>query len=295
MVYLPKSQFICRLDQTLSIDSNQRADYNAKHVDTINKCNLINNMEKIMAYKILVVDDEENIRFTFDNFLTNAGYEVVTAQNLTEGMQQLDNDVDLIFLDILLGTDNGLALLREVKERGLLTPVVMITGSPEVETAAEALRYGAYDYIPKPILQETLLRVADKALAYSKLLKDKETMRMRLEGLFRCAAEGIIITDSQLKIAELNAAAKRIFGCDDSIIGSSLEDLSEDKRYASLLKFSDMIKSRFSGEIYQLAGKTPDGADQMLSLTASPLTNEEGVDYGYILVVREEPAVANAI
>jgi PAS domain S-box-containing protein len=120
-------------------------------------------------------------------------------------------------------------------------------------------------------------------------------MRMRLEGLFRCAAEGIIITDSQLKIAELNAAAKRIFGCDDSIIGSSLEDLSEDKRYASLLKFSDMIKSRFSGEIYQLAGKTPDGADQMLSLTASPLTNEEGVDYGYILVVREEPAVANAI
>jgi PAS domain S-box-containing protein len=247
-----------------------------------------------MSYKILVVDDEENIRFTFDNFLTNAGYEVVTAQNLTEGMQQLNGDIDLIFLDILLGTDNGLALLREVKEQGLLTPVVMITGSPEVETAAEALRFGAYDYIPKPILQETLLRVADKALAYSKLLKDKETMRMRLEGLFRCAAEGIIITDSQLQIAELNAAAKRIFGCDDSIIGSRLEDLRDDKQYESLMKFSDMIKSRFSGEIYQVAGKTPDGANQMLSLTASPLTNEEGVDYGYILVVREEPAVAGA-
>jgi PAS domain S-box-containing protein len=247
-----------------------------------------------MSYKILVVDDEENIRFTFDNFLTNAGYEVVTAQNLTEGMQQLNGDIDLIFLDILLGTDNGLALLREVKEQGLLTPVVMITGSPEVETAAEALRFGAYDYIPKPILQETLLRVADKALAYSKLLKDKETMRMRLEGLFRCAAEGIIITDSQLQIAELNAAAKRIFGCDDSIIGSRLEDLRDDKQYESLMKFSDMIKSRFSGEIYQVAGKTPDGANQMLSLTASPLTNEEGVDYGYILVVREEPAVACA-
>jgi PAS domain S-box-containing protein len=248
-----------------------------------------------MSYKILVVDDEENIRFTFDNFLTNAGYEVVTAQNLTEGMQLLNSDIDLIFLDILLGTDNGLALLREVREQGLLTPVVMITGSPEVETAAEALRYGAYDYIPKPILQETLLRVADKALAYSTLLKDKETMRMRLEGLFRCAAEGIIITDTQLQIAEINAAAKRIFGCDESIIGSRLEDLRDDKQYESLMKFSDMIKSRFAGEIYQVAGKTPDGADQMLSLTASPLTNEEGVDYGYILIVREEPAVANAI
>ena len=248
-----------------------------------------------MSYKILVVDDEENIRFTFDNFLTNAGYEVLTAENLVEGIKLLDNDIDLIFLDILLGTDNGLALLREVRERGFLTPVVMITGSPEVETAAEALRYGAYDYIPKPIMQETLLRVADKALAYSKLLKDKETMRMRLEGLFRCAAEGIIITDSQLQIAELNAAAKRIFGCDESIIGKRLEDLRDDKQYESLMKFSDMIKSRFSGEIYQVAGKTPDGAEQMLSLTASPLTNEENVDYGYILVVREEPAVADAV
>jgi two-component system response regulator HydG len=241
-----------------------------------------------MSYKILVVDDEENIRFTFDNFLTNAGYEVLTAQNLNEGMQLLDEDIDLIFLDILLGTDNGLAILKKVKELGFLTPVIMITGSPEVETATEALRYGAYDYIPKPIMQETLLRVADKSLAFSKLLKDKETMRMRLEGLFRCAAEGIIITDTQLQIAELNNAAKRIFGCDDSIVGSRLEDLSGDVRYESLLKFNDMIKARFSGEIYQLAGKTPDGAEQMLSLTASPLTNEEGVDYGYILVVREE-------
>ena len=248
-----------------------------------------------MSYKILVVDDEENIRFTFNNFLTHAGYEVVTAQNLNEGMQLLGDDIDLIFLDILLGTDNGLALLREVKERGMLTPVIMITGSPEVETATEALRYGAYDYIPKPILQETLLRVADKALTYSRLLRDKETMRMRLEGLFRCASEGIIITDTQLQVAELNNAAKNIFACDDSIFGSRLEDLSGDKRYESLAKFSDMIKARFAGEIYQIVSKTPGGEDKILSLTASPLTNEEKVDYGYILVVREERLVADAV
>jgi CheY-like chemotaxis protein len=248
-----------------------------------------------MSYKILVVDDEENIRFTFNNFLTNAGYEVATAKNLEEGINLLNADIDLIFLDILLGTDNGLALLRKVKETGLLAPVIMITGSPEVETAAEALRYGAYDYISKPITQETLLRVAEKAVAYSVLLQDKETMRMRLEGLFRCAAEGIIITDNQLQIAEINTAAKNIFGCDESIIGSRIEDLGSDQRYATLMKFSDMVKSRFTGEIYQLAGKTPEGADQVLSLTASPLTNDEGIDYGYILVVREEMNVMNAV
>ena len=85
-----------------------------------------------MSYKILVVDDEENIRFTFDNFLTDKGYEVVTAENLDEGMLLLGDDIDLVFLDILLGTDNGLAILREVKKRGLITPVIMITGSPAV-------------------------------------------------------------------------------------------------------------------------------------------------------------------
>lgn len=247
-----------------------------------------------MTCKILVVDDEENIRFTFDNFLTEKGYDVVTAENLDEGMRLLADDIDLVFLDILLGSDNGLAILREIKERGLLSPVVMITGSPEVETAAEAVRFGAYDYIPKPIMQETLVRVAEKALAYGSLLRNNETYKMRLEGLFRCATEGIIITDNNLRIAEVNASAKQIFGCDDSIIGNRLDELSEENRYTSLTKFSDMINARFAGEIYHLAGKTPEGENQILSLTASPLKNKEDVDYGYILIVRDETTLATA-
>lgn len=243
-----------------------------------------------MKYKILVVDDEENIRFTFDSFLREEGYEVVSAENLDDGLKLLDESIDLVFLDILLGSDNGLALLREVREQGLLCPVVMITGSPEVETAAEAVRLGAYDYIPKPIMHETLLRVAKKALAYKTLLQENETFRMRLEGLFRCATEGIIITDTNLSIAEINSSAMNIFGCDESIVGKRLDELGSDERYTGLAQFSDMIEARFAGEIYQLASKNSSGEESMLGLTASPLTNEEGVDYGYLLIVRNESA-----
>ncbi len=246
-----------------------------------------------MAPRILVVDDEENIRFTFESFLTDEGYEVETASNLQDGKRLLvDEEFDLVFLDILLGRDSGLEILREVKERGLSSPVVMITGAPEVETAAEAVRYGAFDYIPKPVMQESLLRVARMALEHKKLVEENETFRMRLEGLFRCAHEGIIITDKDLNVAEVNEAAKLIFACDESIIGKSLEAVSGNEL---LGKFSDMIKARFEGEIYRVEGVSPSGEKQILSFSASPLTTEEGADYGYVLIIRDETNLPEAV
>ena len=62
-----------------------------------------------MGYKILVVDDEESIRFTFDSFLTDEGYEVVTADSTKACTDKLDqDDFDIVFLDIMLGTDSGI-------------------------------------------------------------------------------------------------------------------------------------------------------------------------------------------
>ncbi len=239
-----------------------------------------------MAPRILIVDDEENIRFTFESFLTDEGYAVQTASNLQEGKSLLaDEEFDLIFLDILLGRDSGLEILREVKTRGLAAPVIMITGAPEVETAAEAVRYGAFDYIPKPVMQENLLRVARMALEHKKLIEENETFRMRLEGLFRCAHEGIIITDRDLQVAEINNAAKTILACDDAIVGKSLDAVPGNEL---LGKFSDMIKARFEGEIYRVEGETSSGEKQLLSFSASPLTTEEGADYGYVLIIRDE-------
>jgi len=243
-----------------------------------------------MSKKILIVDDEENIRFTFESFLTDEGYTVKTASNLPDGKRLLDEETfDLVFLDILLGRDSGLEILREVKERGLQSPVVMITGAPEVETAAEAVRYGAFDYIPKPVMQENLLRVARMALEHKKLIEENEIFRMRLEGLFRCAHEGIIITDKDLKVAEINEAAKVIFGCDDSVVGKYLEAVRPNEL---LTKFGDMIKARFEGEIYRVEGVGPAGDKQILSFSASPLTTEDGSYYGYVLIIRDETGLA---
>jgi PAS domain S-box-containing protein len=242
-----------------------------------------------MLSRILVIDDEENIRYTFKSFLSDEGYQVTTVGSLQEGRDLLaQQNFDLVFLDILLGRESGLDILREVRQKGLPCLVVMITGAPDVETAAEAVRYGAFDYIPKPVQQQNLLRVARAALEHKALLQEKETFRLRLEGLFRCAREGIFITDRELRIVEMNDAARRIFQCEDAVVGKTFDELGDSREFATLKKFCDIVRSRFEGEIYRIEDLAPDGVSRLLSLTSSPLTTEDGADYGYVLVVREE-------
>ncbi len=119
-----------------------------------------------MKPRILVIDDEESIRFTLDIFLSDEGYEVTTASNHDEAISCINTSAfDLVFADILLPDGKtGIDVLKEIKQRGLPCLCVIITGIPEVKTASETVRLGAFDYIAKPVVQETLLHTARIAL-----------------------------------------------------------------------------------------------------------------------------------
>lgn len=87
-----------------------------------------------MAPQILIVDDEESIRYTFSSFLKDEGYEVDVASSLEECCKTLSGkEFDLIFLDILLGGDSGIDALRICKEKNPVCPVVMVTGVARLE------------------------------------------------------------------------------------------------------------------------------------------------------------------
>ena len=110
-----------------------------------------------MNARILVIDDEESIRFTFERFLKTEGHVVATAESCSEALARINEmSFDVIFADIILGDGTGIDILREIRARGLSCPVIMITGDPGVETAADSIRLGAFDYIPKPINQEVI-------------------------------------------------------------------------------------------------------------------------------------------
>lgn len=126
-----------------------------------------------MKPQILIVDDEESIRYTLSFFLSEAGCRVTCAADYDESMSLIrETEFDLVFLDIVLEGKSGIDLLKSIREIRPNMPVIVITGVPTSETAVESLRYGALEYIIKPIRQENLLRSAALALKHKALVDE---------------------------------------------------------------------------------------------------------------------------
>jgi len=119
-----------------------------------------------MKENILVADDEECIRFTFTSFLQDVGYQVETADSLSNCIKNMQAEpFDLLFLDIGIGSDNSIESIQELKAMQPNCSIVIITGAPDSKTISKARRYGAVDYLVKPIRQASLLYIAQKTLA----------------------------------------------------------------------------------------------------------------------------------
>ena len=128
---------------------------------------------------ILVVDDEPDIRTLVQDILEDEDYEVQVAQDAAHARQALrQRRPDLILLDIWMPDTDGIALLKEWSASGSLPcPVVMMSGHGTVETAVEATRLGAYDFIEKPLSLAKLLLVVERALEADRLLRENRGLR----------------------------------------------------------------------------------------------------------------------
>jgi two-component system nitrogen regulation response regulator NtrX len=119
-----------------------------------------------MSARILVVDDEANIRALIDEILSEEGYVVTTAADARAARAaRREQDFDLTLLDIWMPDTDGISLLKEWSENGVGGAVVMMSGHGTVDTAVEATRLGAVDFIEKPVSLSKLLRTVEKALA----------------------------------------------------------------------------------------------------------------------------------
>lgn len=134
------------------------------------------------AARILVVDDEPDIRATIGDILEDEGYAVDLAESAAAAREaRRSRQPDVVLLDIWMPDLNGISLLREWSERGgLPCPVVMISGHGTVETAVEATRLGAWDFIEKPISLTKLLLVVGHALEAGRLKRENEGLRRQL-------------------------------------------------------------------------------------------------------------------
>ena len=132
--------------------------------------------------KILVVDDEKNIRNTLREILEYEKYDVDEAENGKIALEQFKSNVyDVVLCDIKMPQISGALVLEEMKKINSDTPIVMISGHGNIETAVDLIKNGAYDYISKPLDLNRLLITIKNALDKSFLIKETSKLKKKLD------------------------------------------------------------------------------------------------------------------
>ncbi len=247
-----------------------------------------------MRSKILVIDDEESIRFAFENILSEAGYEVTTAATCDKALTCVaEAAFDLIFADIILGDGSGIDILRKIREKDIICPVIIITAVPDIGSASEAVRLGAFDYISKPMRRDTILRISQTALQFKALTLEKERYRSNLDAIFRSVRDAIITVDTDLTVIEINEAAANICGHTRDIVRTTFNP-SQNGCYGKCL---DLIKKTIETgqpfEIQHLECRHKERPHQVVNLNSYPLVYQQGKVSGAVLVARDETRLTN--
>jgi NtrC-family two-component system response regulator AlgB len=133
---------------------------------------------------ILVVDDDRNIRRMIAASFDSKGHRVIEAESAEQALKLLpEANADIVLSDVRMAGMNGFGLLKELKRLNPGLPVIMMTAFASIADAVEAMRHGAYDYLPKPFTAEQVRRVVSRALELQNLRAENRSLRTRLESL----------------------------------------------------------------------------------------------------------------
>lgn len=250
--------------------------------------------------RILIVDDEASIRLTFEMFLAREGYgPITTSSTLEEALTEIENkDFDLIISDIVLGGARGTKLLQTIQGAGIECPVVMVTGFPNLNSAAEAVRYGAFDYISKPVNKETLLKFVRQALKHwelknekKALLQQNEKIKRYLEAIFSSVRDAIITVDNKMNIVQLNDIAREWLSQSEPYPSfeqqGRLEGYQGEMGSACLTDAKKVLAGREAVQGHQVECRKADGSTRIISLNAAPLDDGQNEFEGVVLVARD--------
>jgi two-component system, OmpR family, phosphate regulon sensor histidine kinase PhoR len=175
--------------------------------------------------KVLLVDDERRFRETARRLLQGKGFEVIPAENGKVALERLSGmPVDLILLDLKMPVMGGEEFLKAVRHLHPDIPVIIMTGHGTLDTAVTCMKKGAYDFVTKPFEIDELILTMERAVEKRDLerkakayqdeivqnLLELNTEKKRLETIFNCIADGIMVTNKNLEIVLHNPALSRL-------------------------------------------------------------------------------------
>jgi two-component system phosphate regulon sensor histidine kinase PhoR len=175
--------------------------------------------EKMAANKshtptILVIDDEERVREGCRKVLAREGYEVTIAESGEVGLKMIEGQhYDVILLDLMMPSLSGFDVLAHVKALHPDTVIIVISGYATVENSIEAMKRGAFDFIPKPFSPEQLRVLTRKAIEYTRAMQDIADEKSRMRVLINRLTDGVMATDSSKRVVLANPAFLRLAEC----------------------------------------------------------------------------------
>lgn len=240
--------------------------------------------------RVLVVDDEESIRYTFEDFLSHDGYQVDLAHDYDSAIERFrQKEFDLVFVDILLIGRSGIEVLRAIRNMNSRAQIIMITGAPSVKSASEAMRLGALDYIVKPVDQESLLKTARMAMRHKRMTEEKESCQRNVECIFKSVKDGIVTVTQDMSVSAINDAALRICGLSGNhLVGSPVQEVFGPCNMGCVRALLDTLAHRQSVELHHVECRAAHRTRQIVSISAAPLLDHQQKFSGGVMVIRDE-------
>lgn len=262
---------------------------------------------------ILLVDDEPSLRWTMAELLRRAGHEVVTAQDFDSALESFDGGrFGAAVVDIVLPRRSGIELLSELRRRDPDLPIIMMTGEPNISLLPEIVRAGAYDFLPKPVTKDVLLKAVARAVERRQLSDEKrrlekeiarhaeeleqvvaertsELVRARnfLKAVLDSSAEyAIIATDCAGRIMLFNRGAELIFGYTaEQMTGRSARALVATEG-------ADAETNPFQvggpeGRRSEITARRADGETFVASMALAPVQTADAAIYGSVAVIKD--------
>jgi two-component system phosphate regulon sensor histidine kinase PhoR len=253
---------------------------------------------------ILVIDDEQIMRDGCSRILSKDGWSVICAENGGQGLEEMKGhpeNIDVILLDLMMPGMSGMEVLDHIRAFDLNLLVIVITGYATVESAVEAMKKGAYDFIPKPFTPDQLRIVVRRALERRTLQKEAEFLRKerekslrdiateksKIKTIINCMGDGVLVCDRDSCIVLSNPAASRMLKAPETyLLGNTLNqcNLPQDLSHTieESLQTKDMSYTSVSQEL-----SVGEPGEIFLRAHTAPVRNDLGEIMGSVTVLQD--------
>jgi len=256
------------------------------------------------SVNILVIDDEQIMRDGSSRILSKDGWGVITAENGQQGLDIIrsrPDQIDVTLLDLMMPGMSGMEVLDQIRSIDPNLLVIVITGYATVESAVEAMKKGAYDFIPKPFTPDQLRIIVRRALEKRSLQKEAEFLRQererslrdiateksKIKTIINCMGDGVLVCDRDGYIVLSNPASSRMLKISEtSLIGNFLSQCNLDsdlsKTIEESLKSTDLNYSSVSQEL-----SIGESGETFLRAHTAPVRNDLGETMGSVTVLQD--------